>query len=249
MSTTTKILSRLSSAFSKDSGSNLAKYISIIAAEIDELEAAAHAVRAAHQLDRATGIQLDRVVDLLGIARLPGELDDVFRPRAQILRWLQSSSGTKADLESIICYLTGYTTDEFTVQENPNAQGNGSGWGRQKWGNSPWGGSYKVGQFKIVFYVAPPGPISLPLLYDAIKKAKATGVKFLSDQTTIIYTETGSKPNLQLTAGIEIGCETGATVLPASSPAGWGRQKWGSSPWGSEGLAISHQETEVTPNT
>jgi len=237
MSTNTEILNRLSSAFSKDPDSNLAKYISIIAAEIDELKAAIATVQAAHQLDLATGIQLDRVVDLLGIARLPGECDDDFRSRAGVLRWLQSSSGTKADLEAIICYMTSYTTDEFTVQENPNAQGNGSGWGRQKWGNSPWGGSYHVGQFRILCLVPPHRSISLSTMYDSIRKAKATGILFLAGKTTILYAE----------AGIEIGYNSGTTMLPDSYPPGWGRQRWGSSPWGSQGIAISHLDTVVTP--
>jgi hypothetical protein len=250
MSTTSEILNRLSSAFSKDPDSNLAKYILIIAAELDEFEAAVLQVQAAHQLDQAAGIQLDRVVDLLGIARFPGESDDDFRARAGVLRWLQSSSGTKADLEAIICYLTGYTTDEFEVLENPNAQGNGSGWGRQKWGNSPWGGSYNVGQFKIVFYTAPRGPISLPLLYDAVGKARAASVLFLEDQTTFILTETGIELDLHLIAELEIGYDvSGVLLLTDPIPAGWGRQKWGNSPWGSDGMALGHHETVITPIT
>jgi len=246
MTHTTEMLKHLSSAFSKDPTSNLAKYLSIIAAEIDELDVAIQAVQDAHQMENAMGIQLDRVVDLLGISRLPGESDDVFRARAGVLRWLQSSSGTKADLEAIVCYLTGYSTDEFEILVNPNAQGNGSGWGQQKWGSSPWGGSYKVGQFKIVFYSPPYGTISLPVLYDAIEKAKATGVLFLADQTTFVCTETGVEMDLHLLAEIELGYESGAMILPSASPPGWGRQKWGSSPWGSDGIAISHLESTVT---
>jgi len=247
MARTADIQNRLSSAFSKVPGSNLAKFISVISDEIDELVAATLQVQTAHQLTQATGIQLDRVVDLIGIARLLGESDEDFRSRAGILRWLQSSSGTKADLEAIICYLTGYTTDEFEVLENPNAQGTGSGWGHQKWGNSPWGGSYKVGQFKIVFYTPPTGPISLPALYEAIEKAKAVAILFLADETTFVLTETGVELDLHLIAEIEIGYESGTMILPASSPPGWGRQKWGSSPWGGDGIAIDHDETVVTP--
>ncbi len=247
MARTADIQNRLSSAFTKDPVSNLAKFISIFTAEIDELVAATLQVQAAHQLNQATGIQLDRMVDLIGIARLPGESDEDFRSRAGILRWLQSSSGTKADLEAIISYLTGYTTDEFEVLENPNAQGTGSGWGHQKWGNSPWGGSYKVGQFKIVFYTPPPGPISLPALYDAIERAKAVAVLFLADETTFVLTETGVELDLHLIAEIELGYEdSGAMILTEPTPPGWGRQKWGSSPWGGDGIYIDHDETVVT---
>lgn len=247
MSRATDMLQHLSSAFTKDPSSNLAKYLQIIAAEIDELESATRAVQAAHQIENATGVQLDRVVDLIGISRLPGESDDDFRPRAGILRWLQSSSGTKADLEAIICYLTGYTTDEFEILENPNAQGDGSGWGQQKWGSSPWGGSYKVGQFKIVFYTPPHRPISLSSLYDAVENAKAVGILFLADETTFVCTETGVELDLHLIAEIEIGYDSGVMILTSPSPPGWGRQKWGSSPWGGDGIAIDRDETVVTP--
>jgi len=248
MSWSTEILGRLSSAFSKDPDSNLARFVEVIGAELDELAAAADQVRAAHQLDTATGAQLDQVLALTGIERLAGESDDDYRARASILRRLQSSNGTKADLEAIICYLTGYSTDEFEVIENPNAQGGtGAGWGAQKWGSSPWGGAYNVGQFKIVFYTPPPGPISLPVLYGAIEKAKAMGVLALTDQTTFICTAQGVEIDLHLVAEIGIGYESSVMVLTSPSPPGWGRQKWGSSPWGSDGIAIGHLDTVVTP--
>lgn len=250
MGHTENILGHLSSAFTKDPTSNLAKFISIVAGELDALDTATAAVRLAHQLNYATGAQLDLVVGLLGISRLPGESDADFRARAAILRRLQSSSGTKADLEAIICYLTGYTTDEFEILENPNAQGvTGAGWGAQKWGSTPWGGTYNVGQFKIVFYTPPPGPISLPALYAAIESAKAAGVLALTDETTFVCTEQGVELDLHLVAEIEIGYDSNVLLVPEPSPPGWGRQKWGSSPWGSDGIAIGYLDTVVTPIT
>jgi len=180
MSTIAEIQNRLSSAFSKDPDSNVAKLIEVIAAELDEFETAALDVLDSHQLEHATGVHLDRVVDLIGISRLPGESDAAFRTRASIERWLQSSSGTKAELEAIVCYITGLTTDDFEIQENPNAVGGtGAGWGLQKWGSSRWGGSYQVGQFRIVFDTSPSAEV-LAKLNDAIDKARAAGVLFLT---------------------------------------------------------------------
>lgn len=247
MSKTTDMLRHLSSAFSKDPDSTLGKYVSIIAAELEELDAAAEAVRAAHRVESATGASLDQVVDLIGMSRLPGESDTDFRPRAATLRWLQTSSGTMADLEAIVSYITGYPTDQFDILENPNAQGDGSGWGQQKWGNSPWGGAYNVGQIKIVFYTAPPSPVHLQTLYDAITAAKAGGILFLANLTTFELTQEGVELDLHLIAEIELDYSSSLMIIPLPTPPGWGRQKWGSSPWGSDGIAISHHETTVTP--
>lgn len=180
------IQNRLSSAFAKDPNTNLARFITLISDELDELDVATEAVRPAHQLELATGIQLDRVVDLIGVVRLPGETDAEFRARAGVVRWLQSSSGTKAEIAAIIMYLTGCTADQFAIIENPNADGDGSGWGEQAWGTSRWGGSYMVGQFRIAFYGVTEGDldVSLTILYDAINAARAGGIAFLSGETT-----------------------------------------------------------------
>ncbi|PKG31667.1 hypothetical protein, partial [Methanoregula sp.] len=130
MTKTTDMLTHFSSAFSKDPDSILGKFVSVIAAELEDLDAAAEAVRSAHHVEAATGASLDQVVDLIGMSsRLPGETDAEFRPRAAMLRWLQSSSGTTADLEAIISYVTGYPPNQFDIIENPNALGDGSGWG------------------------------------------------------------------------------------------------------------------------
>lgn len=158
------MIDRLSSAFTKEPGSNLEKILSTIETEMQGLEDEAAAVVLSHQFRNASGQSLENMTETFGVSRIPGTSDTTLRENMGTVLWQNRSHGSIADVQKIVSYITGVPADAVTIVEP-----------------SP-------GRFSLIVESTWTQSFSLAGLYNAVNKTKAGGVLFLEDETVFILT-------------------------------------------------------------
>lgn len=161
----TRMTRRLSTAFNKNTGTNLEKLLATMADEMVTLEGVGAAVIMSHQWDHATAESLDNMAATFEVSRDPGSSDVALREKVATILWQNRSCGTTADIKAIVAFICGVDPESVTVLEPEAAH------------------------ISITISEVWSKSFSLAGLYDAINKTKAGGVLFLDDQTVFILDE------------------------------------------------------------
>lgn len=160
----TRMIDRLSSAFTKEPDSNLDKILTAIEDELQEVDDAAMAVVISHQWRHTSGKSLENMTQTFGVSRQGGISDTTLRENMGTILWQNKSHGSIADIQKIVAFITGVPEDAVTLIEP-----------------SP-------GRFQIIVEATWTQSFSLAGLYAAVNKTKAGGVLFLEDDTVFIIT-------------------------------------------------------------
>ena len=156
---------RLSSAFNKNTGTNLKKLLQTIAAEMDTIDGVSGAIIVSHQWLNASGQSLDNLADTFGVKRLAGQTDSALRTATATVLWQNRSSGCFADIQNLVAFICGVSPANVVLVEPAAAQFRIEV--HQNWANS----------------------FALTDLYNAINKCRSGGILFLADSTIFLLTE------------------------------------------------------------
>ena len=159
-----QIIDRLSSAFTKQPGSNLEKILSTIETEIQGVDDVAGAIVLSHQWQYTSGKSLENMTKMFGVSRQGGISDTTLRENMGTVLWQNRSSGSIADIQKIVAFITGVPESAVTVVEP------------------------ETGRFSLIVESTWRQSFSLAGLYDAVNKTKAGGVLFLEDETVFVLT-------------------------------------------------------------
>ncbi|MDD1695083.1 MAG: hypothetical protein LUQ71_10205 [Methanoregula sp.] len=234
----TRMVGRLSSAFTREPGSNIEKLIRSVESELQNIEDTGNAIRTAHQFEKATGAALDFFAAIYGVTRKAGESDASVRQKITVATQVRTACGTKADVIALIARVTGYAEDDIDLIEFESTIPTG-GWGKQLWGTSPWGGSNRTAAgFRLVLYGSGVSPgFALADLIAGIDRVRAAGVLFNKSSTVIRIDP------LEITVAA---ASSSSIVLPKVTGLGWGSQPWGSSAWGGCYVRVTPGEPTAT---
>jgi len=182
-----QMIGRLSSAFTREPGSNIDKLIRTTEAELQVLEDTGNAILSSHQYENATGASLDHFAAIYGVTRLQSDTDAAVRLRIAIAANVRNASGTISDIISMASRITGYAESDIEMVEF-EATVPAGGWGLQPWGTSPWGGSYRsAASFRLVFHGSGTGKsFTLDDLANGINRVRAAGVTFNVNATQFV---------------------------------------------------------------
>jgi len=173
----TDIIRRLSSAFRQDKESNNYKIIKVQADEMDEVATVIEDLVQAHNIELASGASLNSLAELLELER-DGLSDNDFRALIAATAVFRRSNGTIADIKNVVSSITGVPVEDIVIHEDGNTS------------------------FSIEMSSPNQKAFSFEILVDNIVAAKAAGVAFLADETTIVltisYEEHSARPGNQL---------------------------------------------------
>lgn len=172
MTRTETMLSRLSTAFATDPGTNIYKLLSLIAVELDNIEVMLTAVENAHYLNSASGKSLERIGYVVSVTRDGLESDADLRGRIIEERIKSRACGTISDIKQAVAYLLGILeTDIAVIEDGPT--------------------------FRIAVNVTHTKAFSFNILVTGVNATKAGGITFYDLQTVF-----NNKPYLETyTAG------------------------------------------------
>jgi len=234
-----RIIGRLSSAFTREPGSNIEQLVRTVETELQAVENALGDIQAAHQYESATGAALDEWAAIYGVTRAAGETDASVRARIKVAAQVRTACGTLADIRSLVARITGYDDADIQVIEFESMSPTG-GWGKQPWGTSPWGGSNRsAASFRLVLNgFGGSSGFRLLDLVDGIDRVRAAGVLFNRD-STVFLTDPGS-------SAIMTGGQTSVLIDAPYPGIGWGTMPWGSGPWGGFGERMTGGPVNAT---
>jgi hypothetical protein len=116
MSAYLDMLKRLTDAYNKDPDSNTGKLLKIIGTEIDQLEQTTQDIKAAHQIDNATGYSLDRIGN--NVQQLRGQItDEIYRVLIKSKTQRNLSDGSVETLIKIFSFLLNIPANEVEIIE------------------------------------------------------------------------------------------------------------------------------------
>ena len=115
-----QLIKLLSTAFRKDSDSNIYRLLKVIDSEYSNIEQAINDVKNAHFVDFASGKSLDYLATLFGILRQVNESDEHFRARVKFAFSKISDMGTINDIKEIVATTLNTTTSRVVIKENPD---------------------------------------------------------------------------------------------------------------------------------
>lgn len=192
-----EMITRLSSAFSKEPGSNLNKILSAIEDEMKNIDEVAAAIVISHQWRHTSGKSLENMAEMFGVNRQGGISDAALREVTGTVLWQNKSSGSIADIQKIVAFITGVPESAVTVVEP------------------------EPGRFSLVVEATWTQSFSLAGLYNAVNQTKAGGVLFLEDETVFILT---APLEAETARNVVTGLKTNAWGWGDDA---WGDSPWG----------------------
>jgi hypothetical protein len=239
-----QMIGRLSSAFTREPGSNIEKLVRVTEAELQDIADAAAAVLQAHQYENATGASLDHFARIYGVTRVQTDTDADVRHKITVAASVRESCGTVSDILALVERITGYAIADIDLIEFESTIPEG-GYGKQEWGTTEWGGRYPTAaNFRLMFHGSGVSPgFAVEDLVDGINRVRCAGVTFNASATIFELDD-----NLIVTVTpINDHIVSEGEVLGESY--GWGNAGWGSRGWGGFYVKVSIGATTATQIT
>jgi len=112
-----ELISKLSTAFRKDSDSNNYKLLSILDSEFQSIEQTISDIKNAHSVDYASGKSLDYIGQLFNIRRQQNETDEHYRTRIKISFSKLTEMATIKDIKEVVAAALKTTTSRVRVND------------------------------------------------------------------------------------------------------------------------------------
>ena len=92
---------------------NFQKLIKVLVKPFQDIENVKWQLKTERWLSSSEGVQLDKLGEILGLARLPGESDEEYRERLQFQIFINKSSGTPEEVMSVLRFFTQATHTNY----------------------------------------------------------------------------------------------------------------------------------------